>query len=232
MTLQPPQPPTPASGPHRTVSRGLTGTIRGFLYAAAATSLAGVLATYNELGKFNDFKDGTGRSAAARLSDAEEVSGGVLGLFALTGVVLAVLVVIWWYQSYQAIERTGAAGRSWSSGWAIGGWFIPVGNFVIPKLVLNEIDRVSGAAEAGLVTEWRSRPLLANANLWWGFFVAGGILLGIGANITTAQIESLSFDADMYRIGLWLTLLGLAADVPAALFGAASVRVFGERLNR
>ncbi len=146
-------------------------------------------------------------------------------------IVLAVLTIIWWYQSYQAIEKTGATDRTWSAGWAVGGWFIPFANFVIPKLVLNEVDRVSAAAEEGS-TEWRGRRLLPSANMWWVFLVIGGVLLGVGGTITNEQLEGFRFDADQYRTGLWFTILGLAADVPAALFGAASVRVLGERINR
>lgn len=223
-------PPTTPPAPHRTVSPGLTGTLRGFYYATAATGLGAVFATVNETRRFADLV--AGRPGALRLlADAEEVSDGLVGLFGLCGMVLAVLTIIWWYQAYQAIERTGATGRSWSAGWAIGGWFIPLANLIIPRLVLTEIDRVSAAAAEGSV-DWRTRPLLATSSWWWGCFVAASIALAAGTGITADQIERGITDAELYRTGLWLTSAGLALDVAAALFAAASLRVFGSRLTR
>ncbi|MEK7252327.1 MAG: DUF4328 domain-containing protein [Actinomycetota bacterium] len=166
-----------------------------------------------------------------RLADAEEVTQGLIGLFSLCAIVLAVLTIIWWYQAYSAIDRSGATGRSWSSGWAVGGWFIPFANFVIPKLVLNEIDRVSAVAAEGS-GEWRSRPLLSIANWWWAAFVTGAVLFAAGSGITADQVERGVTDADLYSTGLWLTAAGLAVDVAAALFGAAAIRVLGSRLTR
>ena len=220
----------PAAGLHRTVSPGLTGTLRGFYYAAAATGLGAAVATVNEARRFAAMVRGD-LGSVGRLADAEEVSVGLTGLFGLCAMVLAVLTIIWWYQAYQAVERTGVTGRSWSAGWAIGGWFIPAANLIIPKLVLNEIDRGSAAAEADSL-EWRRRPLLTTANWWWGCFVAGSILLGAGTGITGDQVERGIVDAGLYRSGLWLTAIGIAVQVAAALFAAASIRVFGSRLTR
>ena len=45
--------------------------------------------------------------------------------------------------AYRSLNRSGAEGRSWSSGWAVGGWFIPLAALVIPRLVLSEIERIS-----------------------------------------------------------------------------------------
>ena len=225
-----PAPPTTPTAPHRTVSPGLTATLRGLYYAAAATGLGALFATVNETRRFADVVAGQSGSLS-RLRDAEEVSAGLTGLFGLCGMVLAVLTIIWWYQSYQAIERAGVSGRSWSSGWAVGAWFIPLANLIIPRLVLSEIDRVSAAAEEGSL-DWRTRPLLATSSWWWGCFVVASIVLAAGTGITADQIERDITDADLYRTGLWLTAGGLAIDVAAALFAAASLRVFGSRLTR
>lgn len=224
--------PTPATpgGAHRTLSPGLTGTLRGFLYAAAAAALGAAIAMVNEARQFAAVVAGE-LGSIGRLADAEAVSEGLIELFSLTGMVLAVLAIVWWYQAYQAIDHTGATGRSWSAGWAVGCWFIPFANFIIPKLILNEIDRVSAAAEEGS-GEWRRRPLLTTANWWWGCFVAGAVLLAVGTAITTDQAERSVTDVALYRSGLWLVAAGFAVDVAGALLGAAAVRVFGARLTR
>lgn len=215
---------------HRTVSRGLLGTLRGFLYATAATAFGAAIASVNWARTVDGVIVGT-ITDPDRLLQAEEMGDGLLGLFALSALVVGVLSIIWWYQAYAAIERTGMAGRSWSAGWAVGGWFIPIANLIIPKLVLNEIDRVSGAADDGSA-EWRDRPLHFPATLWWATFVAGSLLIAVGTGITADQVERLIPNPELYRSGIWITGAGLAVDVFAALFGAASLRVIGARVSR
>lgn len=226
---------TPATEPpgrgHRTLSRGLTGTFQGFLWAAAATALGGAIATFNEVNAFDDVVGGA-PGALAGLQDAEEVSDAILPLFSLTATVLTVLAIVWWYQAYKAIERSGCEGRSWSSGWAIGGWFIPIAQLIIPKLVLNEVDRCSAAAEEGS-TDWRDRRLMPAANWWWVLFAVSAVIVVAGLGLTGAQLEeSAVFDPDEYRMGLWFTAVGLAVAVGASLTGATAVRKFGSRLAR
>jgi hypothetical protein len=221
---------TPAAA-HRTVSRGLIGTLRGFLYAVAATSLAAALALFNEIRRFDEMIDRGTAGSVRRLTDAEEVTGNLLGLFSVAALVAGILAIVWWYQSYQAIDKTGLEGRSWSAGWAVGGWFIPFANLLIPKLVLDEIDRVSGAAEEGS-TDWRDRRRLVAGYWWWWLFVAAAIVFAFGVGISGDEIERLGFNPDRYRNGLLLSTAGLTVGVPAALFGTAAVRVIGSRVSR
>lgn len=219
----------PPQGAHRTLAPGLTGTLRGFFYATAAAALAAALALWNEARRFDAVASGS--SGLGRLADAEEVSEGVVGVFSLCALVVAVLTIIWWYQAYQAVERTGAARRRWSAGWAVGGWFIPFANLIIPKLVLNEIDRVSAAATDG-VDGWSRRPVTATVNWWWGCFVTGSLLLGSGTSIAADQVERGLPDPDLYSTGLSASAFGFAVSVAAALLGAAALRLIGDRLHR
>ncbi len=218
------------AAPHRSLAPGLTATLRGFFYGAAAVGLGAALAVTNEARRFGSWIEG-GAGTAGRLVDAREVSEGLVGLFGLCSLVLAVLTLMWWYQAYSAVARTGVIGRSWSPGWAIGGWFIPLGNLVIPKLVLDEIDRISSAAEEG-VAEWRARPTSRTTGWWWGGFVVASILIAVGTSITTEQTQQGLPSVDLYRRGLWLTSAGLAVDAGAALAAAASLRVLGGRLQK
>jgi hypothetical protein len=221
----------PSGGEHRVLSRGLTGTLRGLLYAAAAASLGATLTTIREIDAFDTWVESGTAPALARLIEAEEASQGLLGVFSLVAMAVAVLTIVWWYQAYQAIERSPLGERSWSAGWAVGGWFIPFANLVIPKLVLNEIDRSSTALEEG-VAEWRTRPLLAIANWWWAFWVLSSVATAMGAFIMQVQVEATTLDPSTYRSGLWMLAVGLATVTGAALCGAASIRVIGARLTR
>ena len=209
----------------------MTATLRGFFYAAAAIGLAAALAGVNEARRIESWLDGDVGSAA-RLADAREATAGLVALFGFCGLALAVLTIVWWYQAYSAIARTGASGRSWSPGWAVGGWFIPIGNLIIPRLVLDEVDRVSSAAERGAPETWRDSARLASARWWWGCFVAASVLVAVGTTLTTDQLERGLESSLAYRRGLWLTTTGLALDVASALFATTALRAIGSRICR
>lgn len=222
--------PVPATGEPRTVSRGLTSTLRWFLYGAAAASLGATVTTYREIGAFDEYLARGTPTAEAAWDAAVQASEGLLGVFSLAATVVAVLTIVWWYQAYLVVERLDPPGRSWSAGWAIGGWFIPIANLIIPKMVLNEIDRASVVVDEG-TSEWRQRRLLPAANWWWAFWVFASLTMTVGISVLQAQAERGALDPDAYRSGLWLLGIGLAAVTGAAFAGAASIRVIGSRLS-
>lgn len=222
---------SPSGG--RVLSPGLTGTLRWFFYGAAAVSLGASVTTYREIEHFDAYVADRSSQALARLLEAEQASEGLLGVFSLVALVVAVLTIIWWYQAYQTVEDRAPLleGRSWSAGWAIGGWFIPIANLIIPKLVLNEIDRASSSLDVGLPT-WKEHRLAPASNWWWASWVFGSLSLSFGVSVIQAQLERGTFDAPIYRSGLWMLLTGLAVLTVAALCAAATIRVIGERLGK
>jgi hypothetical protein len=222
-------PPAPAA--IRTIDPRLTLAARVALYGVAALSIASLIATWNEIGAFDEFRRlGTATSITA-VADAEQLSEGFVTLVLWVGVASAVLTLTWWHRAYRAIATSGAIGLRWSPGWAVGGWFIPIGNLVIEKMVLDEIDRVSSAIHAG-EESWRSRRLTAVTGWWWGAW-AGGLVLGIyGTTLVAGQIDAPAFDAGSYRTGLVVLLITHGVSTIAAFLGAASLRVLGERLDR
>lgn len=213
------------------VAPGLINTLRGFLYATAAASLAGAIAASNEARLVADVMAGDG-GMVRRLVDAEEVTEAVLAVFSLAALVTGILAVIWWYQTYRVVETSGAANRKWSAGWAVGGWFIPFANFIIPKLVLNEMERVLIAAEEGS-TEWRNRRVSAITSWWWALFVIAAIVFGAGLGMSDGQLDGeFAFDADLYLLGVRATALGMAISTAAALVGAAAMKRLGRMASR
>jgi len=215
---------------HRSLNPGLTLVVRVAMYTVAAFSLASCLATFNEIGAFDDLVDRVGDAAQAELADAEQVSEGFAALAFWIGAATGGVTIVWWYRSYQAIQRAEPVGLSWSPRWAVGGWFIPLANAVIPKLVLNEIDRVSQAAEAGR-SEWKAERLTVVANWWWALWIGGVALTFLGASMVTGETVAAAFDPSTYRTGLVVTTAGFGASCVAGFLGAATVRVIGERLE-
>lgn len=215
----------------RVLDPRLTLAARVALYAVAALSLATLVATWNEIGAFDEFRRLGTAGAITAVGEAEQLSEGFVTLVVYVGIATGVLTITWWVRAYRAIEASGARGLRWSPGWALGGWFIPLANLVIAKMVLDEIDRVSQAVAEG-DPSWRSRRLTPITGWWWGFW-AGGLVIGlIGTALVSAQLGAPSFDAASYRTGLVALLVAHAASMVAGFCGAASLRVLGERLDR
>lgn len=84
-----------------------------------------------------------------------------------------VLVIIWFYRARKNLDAFPGAGPTMAAGWAIGGWFVPFANLVIPCRVMANIARDS---------LWKiSTPPLVG--IWW----AGWLLYGIGGRYVSAS---------------------------------------------
>jgi hypothetical protein len=123
-----------------------------------------------------DYRDG--RSRFTEWSEAHDAQMGVWVLFILSTLTAAVLMIIWAYKVSQSAERLRPHGRSWGPGWAIGGWFIPLASLVIPKLVLNEAERIATAPRSGnqVVAEWRRQSTSILGWAWWLTYVAASLI--------------------------------------------------------
>jgi Domain of unknown function (DUF4328) len=86
------------------------------------------------------------RIATAAQGADDDASTLVAALvFVLTGLAF----IQWLYRARRNLDELGATGLRWRPSWAIGGWFIPVANLVIPLLVVREIDRADPQPRPG-----------------------------------------------------------------------------------
>lgn len=188
------------------VGTGLSRTVAGMLFATTvAFGLAAVLYV------------AAGDEYSAYLEDPvqqlEEVStsaaaDGFYGLAGIGMLVTGVVFLVWFFQAYRAAASRGATGTRWSTGWAVGGWLIPFANFVIPKLVMNEVDRMShpDSGPPPLGDAWMARPRLTTSDLWW----TSWILAIVATVVQSAMTVPDTFDS----VVLW-------AAVGSGLYAAA-----------
>jgi hypothetical protein len=215
---------------HHALDPRLTLSLRIAFYAVAALSLASLIATFNEIGAFDRLMDDATAAAVSSVADAEQLSEGFVTLVVWVGLLTGVLTITWWYRAFRAIELVEPPDLRWSRGWAVGGWLIPFANLVIPKLVLDDVDRVAAAAEVG-VSDWRRQRRLPLTAWWWGFWV-GGLIIGVIATRTLGgEIDNPAFDAGTYRLGLIGLMVTHACSTIAAFLAAASLRIIGARLH-
>lgn len=218
----------------RSVSSGLSGTIQGFFWAVCAFSILAAIGGLVSMVAFNTYWDTpiNSRAEDRAYDDWIAIDDGystLAGFAVLCGIVLFILVIIWSNGAHKTTQQLWFGDRKWSSGWTVGAWFIPFANAILPKLVLNEIERIAleprAAGQVGAT--WRSRSLVAVGNLWWFGLVAGLVVTQIGTSVGTEFESSASDIRASYVIGaLGLTLIGISA-----IFGALYIRRLGRRLS-
>lgn len=100
----------------------------------------------------------------------------------------AIAVPVWMHRCYRNLPALGAAALGWSPAWAVGAWFIPIANLVLPYMVARELwAKASGSPV-------QSSSLLG---LWWAACIAAVVINLIGnfhGNLQAGNVET--------RIGL------------------------------
>jgi hypothetical protein len=101
----------------------------------------------------------------------ETVAVAVLSLAVATLVFIigtAAAFITWLYLAMANLKTWHINGAGWTPGWAIGGWFIPLANLVIPGLVVNAAMRGSNTPANSNYAEQTSYGLVWG---WWLTFV-------------------------------------------------------------
>jgi eukaryotic-like serine/threonine-protein kinase len=218
----------------RAVAGGLGGTVQGFFWAVSGLALVAAVCSVVAMVAFDAWWDTPiGSVAEAEALDDWVTADDAFALFAgacyLAALVEFILLVVWTYQAHAATAELSPGPRSWSSGWAVGAWFVPVANLLLPKLVLNEVERISLAPRAGGAVQygWQRRAVLAVGWWWWVPYVAGLVVTTIGAGIG----DDVDSSAGEVRMSYVLTAVGFAAVAAGAACGVFYVRRIGRRLS-
>ena len=158
---------------------GLTTALTWLLGASIVSALALAVACGNRLSKVNAFDDHRTLTALGDLNDADDLVSAIGGILGVITLATFVVFIVYLYRASKNTELWNISSRTWTPGWTIAGWFIPLANLVIPALVVTDTWKrtpeapTSGAADSGTSTGivwW-----------WWVLFVIGyiGIQLDI-----------------------------------------------------
>jgi hypothetical protein len=132
--------------------------------------------------------------------------------------------LVWLYSARRNVEVYGARHQHYAKGWAIGGWFVPVANAVVPLRVVIDILRDSKPDP--------SRRDFAVLAAWWPLLAISTVadLLsarrnpihgGISLNILGRVTEALAALALLYIV----RRITAAQDTQELQLDAATVRV-------
>lgn len=196
-----------------------------------------------EIGSYRSWNNGEKGMTVAELVYGGQAYENVYSFFSslgsLVGLALFVLFLIWANRCHKTAARLHPAVRKWSSGWTVGAWFIPLANAVLPKLVLDETERISSAPRSGgqLDPSWRSQPVAAIGSLWWisliGMYLFGFISGSVSVDASGSISANNAFSPDSGRIytGYALMLVSCALGSAAGVLGVFYVRNISRALS-
>jgi hypothetical protein len=172
-------PPAYGGGPQYSRLQPLKGLATAVTILLVVTGGAAVLMAVAFLSRANTvdrFLESPGSVTFTELDDADGFVGAAAALYLLGALATAVVFIIWQYRHAQNAEALGGPGGL-GPGWAIGGWFIPFANFVLPGVQMYQSSR---ASDPSLPAGARSQSAPGNPLVIVWAVVYGGASLFFG----------------------------------------------------
>lgn len=189
--LEPKAVEVPHGGSPPPDTRQATGTFRSAhtraLWTLVLLSITAVIALVDlafwarHIGVLHQLNQGL-----AEISDAESSEGPAFGFWAFTVLMFFptwIAWLLWQYRAHANLNALGAANLSYTPGWAVGWWFIPFANVVLPYLTVRELWKASDPGAGA--TDWKRRGGAGIVGFWWAGRLITQVLFQFGIALTS-----------------------------------------------
>jgi hypothetical protein len=204
--------------------RSLSGLASALTVLFTLDAVAGVftiVAVAVRLGVIRDWENGERTfDIVNRANDSDDLVRAAALILFLLGLATAVVFIVWMWRAAKNNEALGRLNPRFGPGWSIGGWFIPLANFVIPILIMQDLWRGSDPSVARGDPGWRSGRGSGLLGWWWGFWVLTTLRVFVGGDNANSGSTSLS---DIKRSNQ-LAEVALVAHVVSAVLAIRVVR--------
>jgi hypothetical protein len=142
---------------------------------AVVMTIPRMVSTWGDYARIQDLVAGRLTFDAAKSAELDSLMADA-GTTAVTflGVVAAGVVFLMWFSRARVnAELVSPMPHRLSRGWAIGGWFVPVANWWLPAVAMNDVARASDPDGA----QRRVDPIVA---AWWSSLVLSSLLVTFG----------------------------------------------------
>lgn len=163
-------------------------------------------------------------AAAAQTSDDRTAAIAIVELVTLCA--SGVGFIAWFHRAYSNLPSLGATSMRYGTGWAIGGWFVPVLNLWRPKQIANDIWRGSDPLHSQEQPSWRE-PVSPLLWFWWATLLLLGIL-----NRVVAQDWKGAATAHAIRTATRVDIASEVTSIIAAGLAIAVVRTLTHRQSK
>ena len=187
--------------------RGLTTAVVALLWLDIVMQVAYAGASLGVVSLINGLLDGSIIAEDDSMMPAEIVQA-IIGIASLA-VTLSLYIVIgrWIFCAAWNVRHLGAKRLEHTPGWAVGWYFVPFANLLMPYRAMKEIWLASHAPQ-----DWRPDEPAGLLSTWWGLWLAASVVGHVSFRIAL-NAETL----EGMRIGEWAGILQCALSMPLAL---------------
>lgn len=150
-------------------SSKLTLWVRYLLYAQVVVAAVSIVSNEMEHRLLTDFQIGRYATEAAAIAAGEASDSRqtlVAMLYMLVFLVSAVLILMWIYRANYNARQLGANEMTFTPGWSVGWYFVPIAALWKPYQAMKEIWRASHRPD-----DWQDAPASALLPIWWCFYL-------------------------------------------------------------
>ena len=225
------QPPgaTPAASygppPRWRSLRGITTALTWLFVAHIVLTAVLIVGVFHHLSVLSDKETGGLVFDTKAVNDANSLAASMIILSGLVALAIFVLLVIWLYRAAKNNEALGRMNSRLGPGWAIGGWFIPFANLVIPFLIMNDVWRGADPSIPRGDPNWRRSSTLAAI---WAWLVTA-VIFTIPSVIASSGGDVRADEPDKVRRDDILRIIGAFGAILAAVFAIIVVRRISAR---
>jgi hypothetical protein len=231
-----PPPPPPAAAPPPPPAyiepttewrslQGLKTALTWLLGLNIVATVFMVVALLNRIGTLDDLEAQESFEAAVRDEDARDLVITALAVFLILALITAIVFIVWFFRAAKNNEALGRLRPRLGPGWAIGGWFIPLANLVIPVLIAQDLWRGSDPSVPRGDDRWRIAPRSALVGWWWALAVLSRFPFFGGQGDTSDAETTIS----NVRSGINASLVSQVLSIAAAVLAILVVRRLTER---
>lgn len=200
---------------------GLATASRAFLYAQAAGGLVSALSAWWTWTLLAGMAAGDPISNIAVEQDDARVAAIALVMLLLY-IVGGVIVLLWISRANRNAHAIGTLEMETTPGWAVGWYFVPFANLVMPFRSMREIGEASASALPGAAP-----PSGALLGCWWACWLAGNI-----AGFVSVRIAWEAEGLEALRVSAGFDIAASLLTVPACLLLAAIITRIKRLQNR
>ncbi|MGA0238846.1 MAG: FHA domain-containing protein [Acidimicrobiales bacterium] len=222
-----PSPSEAAAAPVELISADLVRLLLRLLWGYVGLLGAMMLTTILLFASYEQTVAGN-RGAADSWQTWDTIYATLFVVSVVLSIPIFALLVAWSDQTHRATDWLHPLERQWVRGWAIGAWFIPLANLILVPLILGEIRKIATAARSNgkVGSTWQREGESSALLLWFVFYAPGLVFLWYG----DAALDKV-FDAEQYRNGLMMVLIGLGLTGAGATLAVTFIRDVSTKLG-
>ncbi len=205
--------------------RGLTTALTWLFAAHIVLTVVLIFGVFNHFRVLGDKETGGFVFDTKAVNDANALPAAMIIVSGIVAIAIFVLLIIWLYRAAKNNDAFGRQNPRLGPGWAIGGWFIPVANFVIPFIIMDDVWRGSDPSIPRGDPNWRRSSTLGAI---WAWLVTA-VIWFVPTLIATSSGDVRADEPEKVRRDDILRIIGAFGAILAAVFAIIATRRIAAR---